>query len=806
MDIGLPRETQQIDRVMEAFAARYLYCNPNLFISEDHPYILAFSLIMLHTDAFNKSNRRKMTKADYLKNTSLPGVIPEVLDCFYDNIVFAPFIFIEDPLDVSGHPPTERISTSGSLVSPMTTSGSTLLGRPSKIDPYYLITHNHLDSLRVDVESLVPAENPYDYEGTGGPWDHEALLHAFAKATVIHISSGDNTRLPSAFFGLSVGGLPSPSLAGVSTFPDLPPVRELWTIKVTMVALLNRKDDTLGSKRPTTRKWKPYSVVLTGSQLLLFRDPSWASTLLPKSDTRRRSPIPASLFKPDEVLSIKDALAVFDRSYTKDINTFRLVLADGRHILFQSSDEAELNAWVSRVNYASVFKSAGIRMRPLAMSGKDVELTGVAAATSHLHDLQVMMQQASPKVRSWNLREAHDMPTESEQTEHPARVYKTTPLNGQHHIDMEAAVAPEVEGASQFKATFDQVKAELAAAQQNLHDPLFSHDELSSTTPNNLDPSYRAPLLKNDSTSPLPRTFAIKSRVENLDARISAAHSRLDADMRFVRNVAKLTPFQKATRDRLQDAIQSISKQIALVRLDVARLTCHRNVLLNDLVAEEKGFRTATMLALQAATETLQSRRGKNLPRMTLSFHDTPSDHSGQHPSLRPHSSPLESSTNDSFSSALDFGCDRPSSSSSTSGGQVSNFLGASFVAESPVTEGDDSSTGCYPFTEADASPSRMGRSKQNSLDMSSNVGHNGGPSHEKFYTAQESLEEQAEEWDKTRAAKRVSLIKLPPDLRLSTVLGKPLRYAPVHDDSSMNGINPCSPDSFQNSTDFRTI
>lgn len=98
MDVGLPRETQQIDRVMEAFAARYVQCNPNLFSSDgqsrpflsvrigsesvplDHPYILAFSLIMLHTDAFNKSNKRKMTKADYIKNTRLPGVAPEVLD------------------------------------------------------------------------------------------------------------------------------------------------------------------------------------------------------------------------------------------------------------------------------------------------------------------------------------------------------------------------------------------------------------------------------------------------------------------------------------------------------------------------------------------------------------------------------------------------------------------------------------------------------------------------------------------------------------------------------------------------------
>lgn len=96
MHVGLPRETQQIDRVIEAFARRYRNCNPDLYTSDgmpfsfifcylspsikDHPYIMAFSLIMLHTDAFNKSNKRKMTKADYVKNTKLPGVASEVLE------------------------------------------------------------------------------------------------------------------------------------------------------------------------------------------------------------------------------------------------------------------------------------------------------------------------------------------------------------------------------------------------------------------------------------------------------------------------------------------------------------------------------------------------------------------------------------------------------------------------------------------------------------------------------------------------------------------------------------------------------
>ena len=99
MDVGLPKETQQIDRVVEAFAKRYTECNPGLFTSDgscphilpisfhihiqwtiDHPYILAFSMIMLHTDAFNKSNKRKMTKVDYIKNVKPLGIPMEVLD------------------------------------------------------------------------------------------------------------------------------------------------------------------------------------------------------------------------------------------------------------------------------------------------------------------------------------------------------------------------------------------------------------------------------------------------------------------------------------------------------------------------------------------------------------------------------------------------------------------------------------------------------------------------------------------------------------------------------------------------------
>jgi hypothetical protein len=68
------------------------------------------------------------------------------LKCFYDNIVFAPFIFIEDPLDVNGQRGLLPDGLGSRRVSAITgspggrNSSTTLLGKSSKIDPYYLIT------------------------------------------------------------------------------------------------------------------------------------------------------------------------------------------------------------------------------------------------------------------------------------------------------------------------------------------------------------------------------------------------------------------------------------------------------------------------------------------------------------------------------------------------------------------------------------------------------------------------------------------------------------------------------------------
>jgi len=96
----LPGEAQKIDRMMEAFASQFFQNNPANFASSDVVYILAFSLIMLNTDAHNPSVKNKMTKAGFIKNSTginnnqdLPD---QYLSEIYDRIVKQEIKMAED--------------------------------------------------------------------------------------------------------------------------------------------------------------------------------------------------------------------------------------------------------------------------------------------------------------------------------------------------------------------------------------------------------------------------------------------------------------------------------------------------------------------------------------------------------------------------------------------------------------------------------------------------------------------------------------------------------------------------------------
>ncbi|KAJ7937075.1 Sec7-domain-containing protein [Mycena leptocephala] len=65
----LPGEAQKIDRFMLKFAERYIDGNKQTSLANaDTAYVLAYSVILLNTDHYNPQVKKRMTKADFLKN------------------------------------------------------------------------------------------------------------------------------------------------------------------------------------------------------------------------------------------------------------------------------------------------------------------------------------------------------------------------------------------------------------------------------------------------------------------------------------------------------------------------------------------------------------------------------------------------------------------------------------------------------------------------------------------------------------------------------------------------------------------
>lgn len=90
ISVRLPQETQHIDRVLESFAYRYHECNPDIYASKDKAYFIVFSLMILHTDFYNKNNKHKMLKSQYFQITKESLVSTDVLSVSF---TMFPFFF-----------------------------------------------------------------------------------------------------------------------------------------------------------------------------------------------------------------------------------------------------------------------------------------------------------------------------------------------------------------------------------------------------------------------------------------------------------------------------------------------------------------------------------------------------------------------------------------------------------------------------------------------------------------------------------------------------------------------------------------
>ncbi|BEI90159.1 uncharacterized protein CcaverHIS019_0302290 [Cutaneotrichosporon cavernicola] len=631
MHMSLPKETQQIDRVIEAFATRYDLCEPGLFGTKDNAYVLAFSMMMLHTDAFNRHNKNKMTKPDYVRNTRLDGVPPPVLEAFFDNITFTPFVFIEDDNEAA------FAAAGGQL------SASNGLPRSGKIDVYDLIVGGQLGSLRVDVERYIPADSPFSCMGTRPFLDVDRLQSKFANAQPLEFVKSRPRRK---------SGVPLAGMGGGVAAPI--PKEEVTTLKITKVGLISRKDESPATKRTAGRKWRSWSVILTGSQLLFFKDTIWALTLVEQIRNAGKGDAPAvpriTSFQPDEVLSVKDGVAIFDRDHTSTPFTFRFVMPDNRQYLMQLNDEYEMNEWLTLINYASTFRTAAIRIRAVGLNSGEAVKAGSVAAEEHLRDVEsgVPLQSQEPSQVRSIVFEDPNVQSETLATPRP-RLRRVGSLRSSPTpvVDVSGANDVVVNGGEQMEAVIGSVKADLAAGRAGAAPMLLLPPELAT-----------------QSTDKTKRFEAIASRVEALKSNAAQIEHRLTTNLRVARNLAILTPFQKSTRDRIEAALPDLANQIRSDRIELSKLHLWITMLLKDQGRDQRDWARVRHVALQAAARSLcapstekPDRRATiaapiAIPKLSLPDHDESASIWGENvgslasgsvsPGELPETSPLE--------------------------------------------------------------------------------------------------------------------------------------------------------------------
>lgn len=315
---------------------------------------------MLHTDFFNKNNKRKMTKEEYLRNLRGQDVADDALECFYDNIIYTPFIHLEDDEDILTMRTKRTDRKTAKAAKAAKAAIKNVPGESSKkmsrepLDPYTLIFESRLDTLRPSLKHVIQLEDTYSYLGTLPFFDKRIVRHS--KIGVIQIES-ERSR-PDAF--MSQSGIENPEQARAG----------LVDIPIDKVGVLWRKDP----KKKTARSpWQEWGAILTGAGLYFFKNTGWVKSYLHQYESwSRQNPgvpcmfnPPITSFKPDHMLPTDHGVALQDANYKRHKNAFTFFRHNNSEDVFLADNEMEMNDWLARLNHQSACKTAGIRQRGL---------------------------------------------------------------------------------------------------------------------------------------------------------------------------------------------------------------------------------------------------------------------------------------------------------------------------------------------------------------------------------------------------------------------------------------------------------
>lgn len=340
------------------------------------------------------------------------------------------------------------------------------------------------------------------------------------------------------------------------------------------------------------------------------KDPNWADALQQTLNTAAESqPRPddnhvlvfsiQTPFKPDAVLSLANSAAIYDATYAKYSNVFRLVAPAGRQYLFQAQNSADLNSWLHAINYAASFKSANLRMRGLTPKPRSSHPPPTAAPEPVTAVPLGLPAPQSPSPQAWgtigSLASSTSTTATNGSTAPQEEATGTAPEVGAHQN-----LSPVSEEDPSLPASLREALAEQAVEHRAGSDPavklsgavvdgeaaeleraalgMSTGSARESPRPGQevfqpLGPT-RAELLRVSCLSDAPHCCweadlarAAQTKIAALEEEIRAAKSALQVDLRVVRNFAVLTPFRSSTRERIHLALPPLEKRVRHARM-----------------------------------------------------------------------------------------------------------------------------------------------------------------------------------------------------------------------------------------------
>lgn len=620
ISVKLPRETQQIDRVLEAFAFRYHECNAGIYNRPEDAYFVAFSLVLLHTDYFNPNNKFKMQKADYLKIKSEKDYqdIPEdILSYFYDNITYTPFIHTEE--DILDPGSQTRV--------PWVRRGSTFV-RSSRepLDPYSILLEGKLDAIRPKI-TIHADMDPYDFFCVKDREEMVKLRDDFENGPSLQLIS--QRSRPEAY-----RDDPHMQIPGVVD------------IKIVKAGFLYRSD----AKR---KGWKKWGIILTASRLYTFKDVNWfQNTVMAQLNVPSKSRKYASVgntassiagniaggigklskkqkkeaaqnndnntsssptiqesrksgtsdntnnsptivlhqgqeqnssiamfrpmvdgFHPDSMLFTNEMAALYyaNEEMTKEFkfqHAFLLIGRGGSREWFAGVDEQEAHEWMKKINFAASFSTFFVA----GMQG----VSNLTIPKKQLHRMKSLRRNngspaSSPKSagnkKSGNLTDTASVTSSN--------------VDNNDSKSIETKLSTSSRNASQATNEISSPKFDDNTSVSDTQS--FGRVSTTGTTDSLIEAAVQL-----NQRRLLERQFAVSRRLDDITRQLEQKELQLDEQRRTARHVQILAPILSKTRDNVLQYAGSLAAQLDWNWMERKKLQCYQNFFSVDLEVEQE--------------------------------------------------------------------------------------------------------------------------------------------------------------------------------------------------------------------------